>query len=259
MSSVLQTRGLRCAFGAVVAADNVNVAVKAGETIGVIGANGAGKTTFVNMVTGHLKPDSGEIRYRGCDIIGMSTRAITRLGLRRSFQVPQLFAEMSVLDNVLIALQLARAAPRGWFARLRTRDSVAESLAVLERFGIASQSRQRAGRLPHGTRKLLDIAMATVGDPRLVLLDEPTSGVSSEEKFQFMDALMRALDRRGATVLFIEHDMDIVERYGERVVAFYEGRVIADGPPAETLADPDVQRHIVGGPRLGSPPGPSVA
>ncbi len=243
---VLDTREISIAFGAVVAADRVSVAVAEGEVVGVIGANGAGKTTFINMVTGYLKPSSGRIYYMGRDVTRLTPRQVPHLGIRRSFQIPQIFPEMTALENVLAALALAAGPRPSPWRPLRQPPALEDAGGVLETFRIAGYGDQPAGNLPQGVKKVLDIAMATVGEPRLMLLDEPTSGVSAEEKFDVMDTLMVALRRRSTSVLFVEHDMEIVERYAQRVVAFYDGRVIADGPADAVLSDPDVRRYVIG-------------
>ncbi|NLO80507.1 MAG: ABC transporter ATP-binding protein [Xanthomonadaceae bacterium] len=253
MSVLLETRGLHKRFGAVVAAKDISVAIERDSVVGLIGTNGAGKTTFVNMVTGYLKPDQGSVRFKGRDVTPLHPRQITRLGVGRSFQIPQLYDSLSAYDNVVVALGIAlrNARPR-WLARgprlvpgygLPLEEAAEQ---VLERFGLAEFRDRPAGVLPGGVRKLLDIAMTLALKPELLLLDEPTSGVSSEEKFAIMDRIMRAVRGSGATVLFVEHDMDIVSRYASRVLAFYDGRVIADGAPAEVLADPDVQLYVTG-------------
>ena len=244
--TVLEAAGLDKRFGAVVAADDVNMTVAAGERIGVIGANGAGKTTFVNMVTGYLRPDRGAIRHRGRAIDGFDPRRICRLGIRRSFQIPQLFAELSVFENMMVAVGIAGRDRAGFWRPLRSAETAVEVRAALERFGIESYAGQVAGELPQGVRKLLDIAMATVGETTLLLLDEPTSGISAAEKGAAMDTIAGALAADTTATLFVEHDMEVVERHAERVVAFYEGRVIADGPTAEVLADAGVRRHVIG-------------
>jgi branched-chain amino acid transport system ATP-binding protein len=240
---VLSSKSLSKHFDGVVAADSVSLEVAAGERVGLIGSNGAGKTTFVNMITGYLKPDSGAIALDGRDITGLGPRDIMRLGVARSFQIPQLCAEMSVLDNMLVASACGGDA-LSFFESARTDERVAASRKCLGTFGLAEHAQRRVAELPGGVRKLLDIALALTGKPKLLLLDEPTSGVSVEEKFPLMDTVMAALGAQ--TVLFVEHDMDIVARYASRVVAFYSGRVLADGAPATVLADADVRRHVTG-------------
>ena len=178
MSAMLEARGLMKRFGAVVAAGDVNVSVQRGERVSLIGSNGAGKTTFVNMITGYLKSDTGSIVLDGRDITRLAPRAITRLGVARSFQIPQLFADLTVLDNMLTANACHDQALSFWQpARRGAANERAQTL--LERFNLAEHRDRRVAELPGGVRKLLDIAMALTGAPRLLLLDEPTSGVMS--------------------------------------------------------------------------------
>jgi branched-chain amino acid transport system ATP-binding protein len=246
MATILQATGLSRSFGAVTAAANINVAIEEGEIVGVIGSNGAGKTTFLNMVTGYLKPSEGSIRFRGREIVGLSPRQVTRIGVCRSFQVAQLFPELSVLENMLIACSLSGGGRLSPFLPLKTAGSVRVARAALDDFQIGGYAGSQVSTLPQGVRKLLDIAMAMVGRPSLLLLDEPTSGVAIEEKFGLMDTVMEGVRRSGAATLFVEHDMEVVGRYASRVVAFYDGHIIADGPTQEALNHPKVREFIVG-------------
>ena len=169
------------------------------------------------------------------DHLGEAPREITGFGICRSFQIPQLFHSLSVRENLLVAEGIAAA------------ERVEEATdALLERFGLVQYAGQAAGLLPEGVRKLLDVAMALVARPKVLLLDEPTSGVAADEKFGIMDLVMTAVRGQGVTVLFVEHDMDIVARYAARVVAFYDGRVIADGAPQQVLGDAEVRRYVIG-------------
>jgi branched-chain amino acid transport system ATP-binding protein len=235
VSAILVAEGLHKKFGAVAAAANINLGFDAGTVVSLIGANGAGKTTFLNMATGYLRPDSGRILFGGRDIVGLDPRRIARLGISRSFQVPQLFHSLSVRDNLLIAESIAGAD-----------DPQAATQAALERSALGGYAAQKAGLLPEGIRKLLDIAMALSSRSKLLLLDEPTSGVSADEKFAIMDVVMGAARAAGVTVIFVEHDMDIVARFAARVVAFYDGGIIADGAPDSVLSAPDVRRYVIG-------------
>lgn len=246
MSALLQTYSLSKSFGAVIAAADLNVTVAEREVVGVIGANGAGKTTFINMVTGYLRPSSGRILFRGRDITGLAPREVVRAGVCRSFQVAQLFRELTVLENMLIALGMLREHKLTWLAPLRTAARVQEARKVLASYTIEGYADHQVATLPQGVRKLLDIAMASVGAPALLLLDEPTSGVAVEEKFPLMDTVMAPVRASGAACLFVEHDMEIVERYAERVIAFYDGRILADGPVAQVLEDPQVREFVIG-------------
>jgi branched-chain amino acid transport system ATP-binding protein len=248
MAVILDARGLEKSFGAVTAASNINVAVEQDAVVGLIGSNGAGKTTFLNMVTGYLKPSAGTIHFEGRDITPLAPREITRLGICRSFQIPQLFNTMTVLDNLLVGVGIVAAAGSKWGTGNSAYGNPVQAVdAMLEQFGLGSYRNRQAGLLPEGTRKLLDIAMAMVVRPRILLLDEPTSGVSADEKFVLMDMVMAAVKEHKVTVLFVEHDMDVVARYTDRVLAFYEGRIIADGEPAKVLDDVEVRRYVIGG------------
>jgi branched-chain amino acid transport system ATP-binding protein len=249
--NILAAQGLMKSFGAVTAADNVNIEVPTGQRVSLIGSNGAGKTTFVNMVTGYLKPDRGSIQLDGQDITALSPRQITRLGVARSFQIPQLALDMSALDNMLVAAACNDGALSFW-KPARSPERQQRAMGLLERFELGDYANRKVSELPGGVRKLLDIAMALTGKPKLLLLDEPTSGVSVDEKFPMMDTIVAALGSEKVTVLFVEHDMDIVTRYADRVIAFYSGRVIADDPPDEVLADEQVQRYVTGTLRAGA-------
>ena len=233
-------------FAAVTAANDINVSVPSGAVWSLIGSNGAGKTTFVNMVTGYIKPDSGRILFDGNDITGHSPRVISQMGVCRSFQIPQLCAELSVLENMLIALSVRRKERPSFFNRALSNRNTDLAMAELEKFQLADFRDNRTNEISSGSRKLLDIAMAIAGYPKVVLLDEPTSGVAAEEKFPIMDLVMEVLAKEQVTILFIEHDMDIVTRYSERILAFYDGEVIANGTPEEALADEKVQRYVTG-------------
>ena len=204
------------------------------------------------MITGYLKPSAGHIFLAGENITQRTPREITRKGVARSFQIPQLCLPMTVLDNVLTALHCGRGNSQ-FLKNARDRESVDHALDLLTRFGLAQHAARPVLELPGGVRKLLDIAMALTGQPRVLLLDEPTSGVSADEKFSTMDTVMGAIERSSGsapvTVIFVEHDMDIVQRYASRVAAFYSGRVIADGLAGHVLQDPEVQRYVTGSAR----------
>ncbi|MEO9135827.1 MAG: ABC transporter ATP-binding protein [Casimicrobiaceae bacterium] len=252
--AILEANGLDKRFGAVTAAAGISAAFDPHTVTGLIGTNGAGKTTFVNMITGYLKPDHGTITFRGRNITALRPREVTRIGICRSFQIPQLYNTLTVRENLVVALGIVLHNSRKSFLARAPRTvpghsgTLAESAdAMLERFGLSDYRDRSAGVLPEGVRKLADIAMALVVRPDVLLLDEPTSGVSSDEKFEIMDRVMNAVRTDGVTVLFVEHDMDIVARYAQRVLAFYEGRILADGGVASVLGNEEVRRYVIGG------------
>ncbi|OKO72323.1 ABC transporter ATP-binding protein [Bradyrhizobium sp. NAS80.1] len=235
MSAVLTAQGLHKSFGAVRAAADINLTFDPDTVVSLIGANGAGKTTFLNIVTGYLRPDSGHILFGERDIVGFSPRQITKLGISRSFQIPQLFNSLSVRENLLVAESIAA-----------TDDPQAATDEALTRFELAPYAAQKAGLVPEGIRKLLDVAMALSSRSKLLLLDEPTSGVSADEKVAIMDVVIGAARAARVTVIFVEHDMDIVARFAGRVVAFYDGGIIADGSPDTVLRAENVRRYVIG-------------
>jgi branched-chain amino acid transport system ATP-binding protein len=246
MSVLLETSGLQKSFGAVVAARDVSISAGRGDRLGLIGNNGAGKTTFVNMVTGYVKPDAGTVRLDGRDITGLPPRSVSRHGVSRSFQMPQLFPTLTPEENLLMALGIARSGGMSAWRPARSLSLAGELDEILARFRLGDYRHHAISALPGGVRKLVDIAMAVTGRPKLLLLDEPTSGVAAEEKFPLMDVIMGALADVDMAVLFVEHDMEIVGRYARRVLAFYDGRVIADDVPAAVLGNAEVQRYVTG-------------
>ena len=249
MTPVISDRNLETSFGSVVAARDINVEIPALQTVGIIGANGAGKTTFVNMITGHITPSSGSIWFSGKDVTGLPSRTICRMGISRSFQVAQIFPSLTVYENMCAAAAIARnnvSVLRFAVMPLLNPEAEAETEEAIDLFQLKKYRDAPAATLPQGVRKLLDIAMAVAGRPQVLLLDEPTSGISVEEKYDLMEIVMAALKSRKVTVLFVEHDMELVDRFAERVLAFYDGTVISDGAPAEVLGDPRVQELITG-------------
>jgi branched-chain amino acid transport system ATP-binding protein len=249
VNPVLSVRGLDKRFGAVVAADALSIDIAAGQKVSLIGANGAGKTTFVNMVTGYLKPDSGSIALEGVDIGKHSPRRVAQLGISRSFQIPQLFIDLTAAENLAVAISGTHAASLSLHSPAEAQGRRDKAIELLQRFGLANLADRPVVELAGGVRKLIDIAMALVRRPKLLLLDEPTSGVSAEEKFVTMDRVIHAVAPDASTIVFVEHDMDIVSRYADRVVAFYSGRILADGNPMDVLKDPEVRRYVTGGAR----------
>lgn len=242
---LLSTRGLSLSFGGVVAADAISFDLMPGERLAVVGQNGAGKTTFINICTGYLKPASGQVFFDGVEITGHSPRAITRRGIGRSFQMPQLFTEHTVRECLMLAASAVKQR-HGFLLPLGQAVDAAEVDETLNLLQLAPRANDVAGSLPEGQRKLLDVAMALVLRPKLMIMDEPTSGVSTDEKHSLMAVLMRALDERQVTSIFVEHDIDIVRRYATRLCAWIAGRIEADGVPEEVLRDPVVVKNVIG-------------
>ncbi|MGQ2907713.1 MAG: ABC transporter ATP-binding protein [Aliihoeflea sp.] len=245
MNALLSARDIEIRFGGVVAADGVALDVFEGDNLAIIGPNGAGKTTFLNICTGYLKPQAGRVSFKGRELLGSSPRAITRLGIARAFQIPQLFAEQTVLENMLLA-SASRAGRLGMFTRLADIPQRAEAEAILEQVGCSDVKDRVASELPEGKRKLVDIALALALKPAVLLMDEPTSGVASSEKFAIMDTLIGALRAQKVTSVFVEHDMEMVSRYANRVAVWSSGRIQKEGPPDEVLTDPEVIRTVIG-------------
>ena len=245
-TSILRAENINMSFGMVVAADDVNVVVEPGEFVGIVGANGSGKTTFLNIITGYLTPDSGRILVMNEDATGLAPRMVTKLGVARSFQVPQLYTSMTVLEGMLLSLSAAANESSNFWKPIYRDTWKSEAIETLERFGLEDYADRAVSELPQGGRKLLDIALSFALNPKLLLMDEPTSGVSIEDKFQVMDTLVRVLKEGDITTIFVEHDMEVVQRYGERMLVFDTGRVMADGKPEQVLADPEIKKTLLG-------------
>ena len=245
METLLQTRGLTLAFGGVVAAAGIDFDLKAGERLAVIGANGAGKTTFINMVTGYIKPTAGTVTFAGTDITRMHPRQIVHLGIGRSFQLPQLFLDHTVRESVELSVA-SRMRKFGIFTPLSHSVPAGEIDHVLEVVGMRARADDLCSSLPEGHRKLLDIAMALVLRPKLLIMDEPTSGVAADEKHPLMATIMNALEEQKVTAMFVEHDVDIVEKYATRVAAWISGRIAADGPPDVVMNNEEVRAVVLG-------------
>lgn len=244
-TTILEARDLHVEFNGVKAADGVSLDITEGEFLAVIGPNGSGKTTLLNLCTGYVRPKTGSVLLDGHPITHLAPRAIARRGVARAFQIPQLFSDQRVMDNMMLAL----AAREGLWTMVRPLDSErrrAEANGLLELLGLSDDKDRTSRTLPEGRRKLLDIAVALALKPRLLLLDEPTSGVSTLERFPLMEALMNALRQRQITALFVEHDMDVVARYANRVLVWNAGTIMAQGKPDVIFKDERVLQSVVG-------------
>ncbi len=242
---VLAVRGLRKAFGGVVAVDDVAFEVAAGEIVALIGPNGAGKSTCFNMLMGQLVPDAGAIRILGQETAGMATRRIWRLGVGRTFQVTATFASMTVRENVQVALlSHHRGLRNAWrVAREQFVETADELLATV---GMQAHAERPCSILAYGDLKRLELAVALANQPRLLLMDEPTAGMGPRERVELMALAATIARREGTAVLFTEHDMDVVFQHADRVMVLDHGRLIAVGAPAQVRADPEVRRVYLG-------------
>ena len=236
---ILQARDVRKLYGEFCALDGVSLAVAEGEFVSIIGPNGAGKSTLINLLTGVLRPSAGTVRFKDRDIAGIGPVALARLGLARSFQLVQIFPELTVLETLQAAVVSRLGRGRASSPRLAgDREVQAGALEVAELFGLADKRHALARQLPQGDKKLLDVASAFALRPEIILLDEPTSGVSTADKTAIMEILVAAAQRIGLrAIIQVEHDMDIVFGYSDRIVALHQGRVLADATPAAIQAD----------------------
>ena len=249
---LLKTVDLRKQFGDTVACDSLNFTIHQGEFLSLVGSNGAGKTTLVNIISAHLQPDSGQILLEDRDITFSTVAERIKAGIARSFQIVSLFDAMSVFDNVALSI-FSRQGKAVKMARLAEHDQEVrrETLEVLGQFGLAAKASVLAGGLAQGERKLLDVAVAYALRPRLLFLDEPTSGVSTHDKAQIMDTVSSVVRGGQVTAVVIEHDMDVVFRYSDRIVMMHEGAFLADGTPDEIRANKDVASILLGAPLAG--------
>lgn len=235
---LLAAQGLRKWFGDTHAVDGVDFSVDGQRLVALVGSNGAGKTTLVNLITGLVPPDAGRIVFADQDVTALSIFGRIKAGIARSFQLVNLFDALTVLDNVRLAI-FSRDNKIDRMMRLaeRDRDAEREAHEVIEEFGIADKWNVPASGLAQGERKLLDVAVAYALRPKLILLDEPTSGVGTREKSHIMDRIEAVVRGRGLSAVIVEHDMDIVFKYADSIVMMHEGRVLAAGTPDEIVRD----------------------
>lgn len=244
---LLVAQGLRKSFGETHAVDGVDFRVEPEEIVSLVGSNGAGKTTLVNLLSGLLVTDAGRITFAERDITALPVGERIRAGIARSFQLVNLFDQLSVLDNVRLTIFSRDGATRQPL-RLAERDPLAkrEALEILRAFGLETKWDVPAAGLAQGERKLLDIAVAYALRPKVILLDEPTSGVGTREKGTIMDVITQVVRERSLSAVIVEHDMDIVFTYSARIVMMHQGRVLAEGTPEQIRADERVATALLG-------------
>jgi branched-chain amino acid transport system ATP-binding protein len=247
MAAILQTIDLKRYFGDTRAVDNVNLSIEEGKFLSLVGPNGAGKTSLINVISGRLQQESGKILFQGQDISKTSVTQRVRLGIARSFQLVNVFDDLSTFDNVALAI-FSREGKTARLGALAHRDHavIAEADDILGQFGLAAKRDDNARDLSQGERKLLDVALAYALKPRLLFLDEPTSGVSTRNKAQIMDTIANVVRGRGITAVIVEHDMDVVFKYSDRIVVMAQGAVMAQGTPDEIRKNDQVAMTLLG-------------
>lgn len=244
---LLKTTQLTKSFGDTHAVDHVDFTVAAGEVLALIGSNGAGKTTLINLISGLIAPDSGRVDFQGTDITRASIHHKIELGIARSFQLVNLFDHLSVQDNVALAIFSREGRTRRLLSLADADTGVRdEGAAVLKQFGLDGRADSPAGGLSQGERKLLDVAVAYALRPKLLFLDEPTSGVSTREKAPIMDIITQVVRSGGITAVIVEHDMDVVFTYCPRIIAMHQGTILADGSPEQIRSNAQVTANMLG-------------
>jgi branched-chain amino acid transport system ATP-binding protein len=248
MTPLLETRGLGRAFGALQAVADVSLAVPPGELRAVIGPNGAGKTTLFHLISGLLPPTSGRVLFRGDDVTALAGPARCRRGISRTFQITSIFPELTVLENVRIAIQLKGSGNFRLLGGERLLDATERrARESLEFLGLLPRAAEPAATLPHGDQRLLEIAMAVAQEPDLLLLDEPTQGLSPEDTTATVAVIRQIARDRRLTIVLVEHDMDVVFDLADRISVLHFGQLIAEGTPDEIRADTEVQKAYLGG------------
>ena len=242
---MLRVEGVLKSFGDFQALRGANLAVEKGEMVAVIGPNGAGKTTLFNLITGQLKPDGGRITFHGEDLAALPPYLICRRGVARSFQVANVFQRLSVFHNVQVSV-LSRLGKSSSLLRPTRKTAVAETTRLLESVGLMEKAGEPAGALSHGDQKILEMAIALGNEPELLILDEPTAGMSPEETAAAMALVRRLAAERGLTILFCEHDMEVVFGVAESIMVMHQGRTITQGPPETVRGDARVQEAYLG-------------
>jgi branched-chain amino acid transport system ATP-binding protein len=245
--TVLETRGLTIRFGGHVAVDGVGCAFDRGTLTAIVGPNGAGKTTYFNLISGQLRASAGAVLLEGGDITGLSAPLRAQRGIGRAFQLTNLFPNLSVLENVRLAFQ-ARLGPSFDFLSMASshRDLRDRAMACLERVKLTARAAAPAASLPHGDQRKLEVAILLALEPKVFMFDEPTAGMSVDQVPVILDLIEEIREQRDKTILLVEHKMEVVRRLADRVIVLHNGRLVADGMPAEVVASPIVQEAYLG-------------
>jgi branched-chain amino acid transport system ATP-binding protein len=244
--ALLQTVDLKRYFGETRAVDNVNLSIEEREFVSLVGPNGAGKTSLINVISALLAPESGKIIFKGEDITRLSVTQRVKAGIARSFQLVNVFDDLTAFDNVALAIfsREGKTAHLGTLAHLDG-DVSKEADGILDQFGLAAKRSDNARDLAQGERKLLDVALAYALKPKLLFLDEPTSGVSTRDKGQIMDTIASVVRGEGITAVIVEHDMDVVFKYSDRIVVMAQGTILAQGTPDEIRKNDQVAMTLL--------------
>lgn len=244
---ILETKNIRREFGALVAVADVSIRVKSGTLHAIIGPNGAGKTTLFNMLSGNLAPTAGQIFFKGQDITRLPVHRTAHLGIGRSFQITNLFPNLTVLENIRLAAQATGRDNFKLFRSAKTLKQYTERAEIVaEMVGLAARALVPARTLPHGDQRKLELGMILAPDPELLLLDEPTAGMASEQVPELMALIRRIQERGNKTVMLVEHNMDVVMNTSDFITVMHQGAVLAEGTPAEISANETVQQAYLG-------------
>jgi branched-chain amino acid transport system ATP-binding protein len=248
VAPLIEARGVSKQFGEFRALQNVSIAIAEHEFVSVVGPNGAGKTTLVNLLTGLLAPSSGQVFFKGQSIGGLGPIALAERGMARTFQLVQIFPQLTVAESIAVAVVSQQHKQWRLFSAVQQDPALSRRVReIADIFGLGDRLRDRARMLSQGEKKLLDVASAFALKPEVILLDEPTSGVSTAEKHALMRTLIAAAKAAGVrAIILVEHDMDLVAAYSHRIVALAEGKVLADLPPGPFFADPHLIATVVG-------------
>jgi branched-chain amino acid transport system ATP-binding protein len=244
---ILEARDLAKYFGGLHAVDGVDLQIEAGSLHSIIGPNGAGKTTLFNLLSGYLKPTHGHVLLRGRDVTRVPVHRVAHLGLGRSFQITNVFPNLTVLENVRLAAQaIGRDNLKMWKASERLRPYLDRAAAAIEQVGLKGKEAVLASALPHGDKRKLELAIILAPDPQILLLDEPTAGMASEQVPRLMEIIYAIRAQGGKTIVLVEHNMNIVMRVSDRITVMHQGRVLAEGAPSDIAANEAVQAAYLG-------------
>jgi len=243
---MLQVQAVGKSFDGFKAVNEANLTVEKGELVAVIGPNGAGKTTLFNLITGQLKPDAGRVIFKGEDIAGLPPHQICKKGIARSFQIVNVFPRLTVFENVQVAVLSQQRRSTNLFSPARNL-AVNETNNILKSVGLLDKAEATSGSLSHGDQKILEMAMALGSEPELLILDEPTAGMSPEETLATMELIKRLASTQGLTILFCEHDIDVVFSVAQRIMVMHQGRTLVQGKPDEVRSNKEVQDAYLGG------------